>query len=335
MASFGTDHIINPYELFSRHLGIAMRASGLYLLREWLTATPDELLPEPQFPPRGHWVLCGFGRFGREMARCLASEGIDVTVIDADPAAMDGVENGISGSGTEAHVLEQAGIRHAAGLVAGTSNDVNNLSVVMTARELNPRLFVVLRRNQRSNTVLTDAVGAQLVMQPAAVVVHAAMALLTEPLLARFLVEVRDRDNAWANEVIARLVGVLGEHAPEAWSFEVEPHAAPAVHEAAARGALPVGALGRDPRDRAETLPVVPLAIERDGALLMLPQESDALRPGDRVLFCGRGRGRRKQQFLLRDANVLRYVLTGEDVPGGWIWQRLASRRHAGAAQGG
>ena len=335
MASFGTDHIVNPYALFSQYLGTAMRASGLYLLREWLTATPDELLPEPQFPPLGHWVLCGFGRFGREMAQCLGHEGIDLTVIDADPSLVCGMDNGIAGSATEAPVLERAGIRRAAGLVAGTSNDVNNLAVVMTARELNPRLFVVLRRNQRSNTVLTDAVGAQLVMQPAAVVVHAAIALLTEPLLARFLVEVEGRDNAWANEVIARLVGILGEHAPETWSFEVAPGTAPALHEAAVRGVLQVGALARDPHDRADYLPVVPLAIERAGVLLPLPHESDLLQPGDRVLFCGRGRGRRKQQFLTRDANVLRYVLTGEDVPGGWIWQWFGHRRGPGTAAGG
>lgn len=332
MASFGTDHIINPYESFARHLGMAMRASGLYLLREWLTATPDELLPEPRFPPLGHWVLCGFGRFGREIAHCLGREGIRCTVIDLDPAAVHGVDGSILGSGTAAAVLEKAGIRQAAGLVAGTSSDVDNLAVVMTARELNPGLFVVVRRNQRSNAVLTDAVGAQLVMQPAAVVVHEAMALLTEPLLARFLDEVGRRDNAWANEVIARLVGVLGEHAPETWSFTVDPHAAPALHAAARGGRVCVGALGRDPRDRAESLPVVALAIERGGALLPLPLDSDPLCPGDRVLFCGRGRGRRKQQFLVHDANALRYVLTGEDAPGGWIWQRLANRRRAGPA---
>lgn len=329
MASFGTDHIVNPYESFARHLGIAMRASGLYLLREWLTATPDELLPEPRFPPLGQWVLCGFGRFGREIAHCLDREGIHCTMIDADPAAVQGVASGILGSGTEAAVLEKAGIRGAAGLVAGTSSDVSNLAVVMTARELNPELFVILRRNQRSNAVLTDAVGAQMVMQPAAVVVHEAMALLTEPLLARFLAEVRQRDNDWANEVIARLVGILGEHAPETWTFAVEPRACPALHEAAGRGTVSVGDLGRDPRDRAELLPVVALAIERNGDLLLLPLDADRLRIGDRVLFCGRGRGRRKQQFLVHDANALRYVLTGEDVPGGWIWQRLASRRRA------
>lgn len=327
MASFRTDHIIDPFESFSRHLGMAMRASGLYLLREWLTATPDEPLPEPRFPPKGHWVLCGFGRFGREIAHCLEREGIRCTVIDSDPAAVHGVEAGILGSGTEAAVLEKAGIRDAVGLVAGTSSDVNNLAVVMTAREMNPGLFVVLRRNQRSNAVLTDAVGAQLVMQPASVVVHEAMALLTEPLLARFLGEVRQRDNAWANEVIARLVGILGEHVPETWSFRVEPLTAAALHEAAVRGAVCVGDLCRDPQDRAERLPVVPLAIERDGGLLLLPLDSGNLHPGDRVLFCGRGRGRRKQQFVVRDANALRYVLTGEDVPGGWIWQRLANRR--------
>lgn len=41
MASFGTDHIINPYEIFSKHLAMAVHALGTHLLHEWLTGCSD------------------------------------------------------------------------------------------------------------------------------------------------------------------------------------------------------------------------------------------------------------------------------------------------------
>jgi len=333
MASFGTDHIVNPFQLFGSHLGTALRAPGHFLLREWLTARPDELLPEPLSPPSGAWVVCGYGRFGREVARGLQEEGNAVSIVEVDPGVATEAE-GICGRGTDSQTLRQAGIRSAVGLVAGTSDDVNNLAIVMAARTLNPALFVVLRRNLLRNALLTDAIGAQLTMQPASVVVHACLALLIEPMLARFLVAAGSRDNDWANELVSRIAGVTSEHAPESWTVLADADHAPAVHAVIGQRAVRLEALTLDPQNRAERMPVLALALEREGVLTLLPDESTPLCRGDRILFCGRGRGRRKQLFAAANHNVLRYVLTGEDVPGGWLWNRLRRRRAAEVPQG-
>jgi voltage-gated potassium channel len=332
MASFGTDHIINPFQLFGTHLGAAVHAPGLLLLREWLTAAPEELLSEPLSPPSGRWVVCGYGRFGREVTRGLEAQGNTVSVVEVDPQAATEAD-GICGRGTEARTLEQAGIRAAVGLVAGTSDDVNNLAIVMAARALNPALFVVLRRNLMRNALLTDAIGAQFTMQPASVVVHACLALLIEPMLARFLLEAGTRDNAWANELVARIAGVTGEHAPESWSVHVDEGRAPAVHAALSQRVVRLEALMLDPQDRTERMPALALALEHEGVFALLPDESTPVCRGDRILFCGRGRARRKQLFAAANHNVLRYVLTGEDVPGGWLWSALRRRRSAAAPE--
>ena len=50
------------------------------------------------------------------------------------------------------------------------------------------------------------------------------------------------------------------------------------------------------------------------------------LAAGDEILFAGRLRARRSQQLSLANVNVLDYVRTGRDLPGGWIWQRLTQR---------
>ncbi|MCU0868414.1 MAG: hypothetical protein MUF30_02270, partial [Burkholderiales bacterium] len=87
-------------------------------------------------------------------------------------------------------------------------------------------------------------------------------------------------------------------------------------------GTLTVGALLRDPRDRAEALPVIALALARDGALQLLPDDDVAVRPGDQLLMCGRGRGRRAQRLLLADGAVLAYVLGGRRTSGSFVWRR-------------
>ena len=88
-------------------------------------------------------MVCGYGRFGRECVRALRKQGLDVTIIDPTAAAEDGL-NAVRGVGTEAGPLRAAGIEHSAGIVAGTDDDVTNLSIVVTARQLKRDLFTVI-----------------------------------------------------------------------------------------------------------------------------------------------------------------------------------------------
>ena len=57
MASFGTDHIINPFQRFAEHLALAVASPERFRLIELLTALPESPLPEPHRPPRGHWIM--------------------------------------------------------------------------------------------------------------------------------------------------------------------------------------------------------------------------------------------------------------------------------------
>jgi voltage-gated potassium channel len=169
MASFGTDHVISPFEKFAEYLALAIRSPGSYQLLDWLTGIPGAALAPPVEPPRGPWVVAGFGRFGSAVVRQLDELGMDLSIIDPEYQIVRPHEC-VRGLGTEAKTLEEAGIRNAVGLVAATDNDVNNLSIVVTAKGLNPGLFTVLRRNRESNRLLFAAFGADLTMVPSEII---------------------------------------------------------------------------------------------------------------------------------------------------------------------
>jgi len=145
MASFGTDHIINPYKIFGEHLAMEVNSLGTYLLHQWLTSVPGDIVKTPPAVPKGNWIVCGYGRFGKAVVKSLKQENLNIRIIEADPKGTE-CEECIVGSGVESHVLKEAGIDDAVGIVAGTDNDINNLSIVMTALEINPNLFVVIRK---------------------------------------------------------------------------------------------------------------------------------------------------------------------------------------------
>ena len=325
MASFGTDEIVNAFEAFGEHLAMALHSPGLHLLYDWLTDIPGTDLSEPLKPPRGKWLICGYGRFGKAVVHNLRREGIKLVIVEADPAKTDCKEC-IQGSGTEASTLLEAGIRDAVGIVAGTDNDVNNLSIMMTARELKPNLFMVLRQNRHANAPLFKRFGANVTMQPADIVGHEFLSLLTTPLLSRFFAKYKERTNDWANELLSRIAAVIGDTVPEVWDVELSLDNAVAVRQAMdMKMEVTLRDLIRDPSDREAELPCIPLLLGSTEALL--PDLDTPLFPGDRILFCGDEKARSRQVLALRNLKVLTYLITGADSPGGLFWQWLERTR--------
>ncbi|MCU0841796.1 MAG: NAD-binding protein [Thiobacillaceae bacterium] len=327
MLSFGTDEIVNAFEAFAEHLAMALNAPGHYLLYEWLTDVPGHRLIELRQPPRGKWVVCGYGRFGKAVVRYLRREGIATAVVEADPART-GCADCIRGRGTEAATLMDAGIQDAVGIVAGTDDDINNLSIIMTALELNPGLFTVIRQNRHANAPLFERLDARITMQPSHIVAHEFLSLLTTPLLVRFFSVSRRQDNDWANELISRIAAVVGETVPEVWGVELSREQGIGCWQACASGLRPrVADLLSDPADRSARLAIIPLLLRRGGEDVLLPDEDTPLRQGDGLLFCGAPGIHRRQALTLRNYNVLAYLLTGQEAPGGWLWERINARK--------
>ncbi len=323
MASFGTDHIINPFERFADHLALAVASPERFRLIELLTSLPESPVPEPHRPPRGHWILCGYGSFGRAVADRLRDTGITLTIID--PAAKDAGQQ-FMGDGTEAITLRQAGIDQATGIVAGTDNDINNLSIAVTARELKPELFVVTRQNQAANSPLFSAFGADFTVLPSRIVAQETIAILTAPLLARFLEHVHKLDETQCRQLVERLQAECGDLTPAVWDIRLDAEEAPAITQALINSRpIQLGEIMRDGADRSCRLPIVPLLVERDADSLLLPNETLVLQAGDRLLFASTLAARRDLELSLNNANELDFVLTGHENSGSLLGRLLAT----------
>lgn len=325
LRAFGVEHVIEPFDTFASHLALAMRAPGCYRMHRWLTAPPDTELEDEQAPPPGDWIVCGYGRFGREISDTLAVQGVRVRVIDPE-GADDAPHPQVRGLGTEREVLERAGIGSAQGIVAGTDDDIANVAILAMARQLNPNLFAVARQNETVNQPLFERIGAHLVMRPSALIAQEALARLTTPLLERFIAQMHLQTDAWADAVILRLTERIGTRAPKLWTVALDAGNAPALSARLADTAAPMalGDLLRDPSARDEPLAARALMLERAGVLTLAPEEHDPLMPGDRILFAGRGDARRAMELTLHNVNVVEYLRTGRDLPGGWIWRRFS-----------
>lgn len=332
MFSFGTDFVINPFDTFANIFAMAIHSPSLHLLYDWLTGVPDTDLTNPVYIQQGHWIICGFGRFGEGLYKQLLKADVDVTIIDPSEKKRDEFlsrsENKnndfIIGTGFDAHTLTVAGVTDAVGLVSGTDNDSNNLSIIMTARDINPNLFIVARHNKQSNEKLFVATNANIIMQPSEIIARKIRSLLVSPLLIAFLNKAKNQDATWANVTISRIMGALGESLPNIWTVHVNEKEARALCKVLRLGrVMRVGNLLQNPRQREQQLKAIPLMLKRSQKLLLMPTDDIAIKGGDQLLFCGTADATRSMKWSLNDLHSLNYIMTYEDTPDSFIWRKI------------
>jgi len=330
MDSFGTEHIFDPFDTFADTLALAWRAPASYRLQHWLSGQPGQSVSLPKLPPRGRWVLCGHGRFGMRLWERLHTIGMQTTVIELNEDIPCPPET-VHGRGTEADTLIAANITEAVGIVAGTDDDVNNLSIIMTARELNPNLFVVARQNLARNLELFDAVEADLVMNPRHVLAVTLSMLITAPMLRDFLARAARTDAEQIEPLTAQLGKRFGERmVPDVWTVTLDAAQAGAVTWALglAETTLTLDSILRDPYDAALYLPAQALMLRRDGQDTVDPSPAERLREGDKLLFCGRRSAYLKMRVALKNHFALYRMITGKSLPRSLLfrWLRRGER---------
>jgi voltage-gated potassium channel len=119
---------------------------------------------------RDHYIVCGFGRVGRAAAAEFAQSEAPLLVIDTDQqTAVEAEGEGIShllGDATDDHVLRAAGIDRARGLVAAIGSDATNVYITLSAKSLNPDVFVIARASNPEAVEKLDRAGADRVASP-------------------------------------------------------------------------------------------------------------------------------------------------------------------------
>ena len=119
---------------------------------------------------RGHIIICGFGRNGREAAQVFHSRGKDFVIVEKTNIRLNDipypVRFHVEDDATRDETLIEAGIENAAALVTTLPDDAANLYVVLTARELNPNIKIISRASNDSAIKKLRTAGADNVIMP-------------------------------------------------------------------------------------------------------------------------------------------------------------------------
>jgi voltage-gated potassium channel len=140
---------------------------------------------------KNHYIICGYGRIGKIICRELKANDIPIVVIDAHGAAMEGLEEEgvpyIVGDATSEDLLVEAHIERAKGLVSVVASDADNVFITMSARGLNPGLFILARAEEEPTEKKLLRAGANKVVMPYLIGGQKMAHTLVKPAVADFL----------------------------------------------------------------------------------------------------------------------------------------------------
>ena len=151
------------------NVAIVIRNFSLELISPFFSSTIKEKKMEKKLQAMtDHYIICGLGRIGREVRDNLIKVGKEIVVVDSRPS--DAMSFGdipfVLGDAAQEEILIKAGIKKAKGLVSIVNSDAGNVFITLSARELNPDLFIIARFESESTKRKLKHAGADHTINP-------------------------------------------------------------------------------------------------------------------------------------------------------------------------
>jgi voltage-gated potassium channel len=140
---------------------------------------------------KSHYILCGAGRVGMRIIDELKKRAVDFVVIERDEQVAEKLLTRgnlvLIGDATDEAVLEGAQVRTAKTLITAASSDAENVYIVLTARGLNPNIYIVARATDLAAERQLKRAGANKVVSPVLIGSHRMAQAALTPAVADFI----------------------------------------------------------------------------------------------------------------------------------------------------
>jgi len=119
---------------------------------------------------RNHFIVCGYGRIGTQIVQNFAAHKTPYVVVEQNTDSLARLEREqrlyVEGDAASEEVLKRAGIERAKGLISAVDSDERAVYITLSARALNPRLFIMSRAGQPDSIRRLELAGADRVISP-------------------------------------------------------------------------------------------------------------------------------------------------------------------------
>lgn len=303
LANIGVNHVIDAFSIIAKRIDFALRSPYLFNLLSWvqggnLHVSKSDILPE------GKYIVCAKGRFGKTLQNTLDNNHIEYTYLDINKDTHEKVSS-------DQDFFIQAGIMEAACIIAGTNDDAINLSIIATARSLNPAIFAIVRENELEERSLFSNLKVDKIFVLDQIAALDGYNYIDRPMTFKFIDEISKHTKEMFVDTLL-LITKKANKRPALIETQIDEHHMYALNRYLTEENIHIGQLLRNPYRDGEDLEIVILGLERsNGEFILLPDDTTSFSPNDRLLFATTLPSLERFQTIVNHYYELYYVIHG------------------------
>lgn len=303
LLNIGVDHVIDIFNIIAKRIDFAFRSPYLFNLLHWvhggnLHVSKSDILPT------GKYIVCSKGRFGKTLQRVLDKNNIEYTYLDLNREIHEKMAS-------DKDFFLEAGIKNASCIIAGTNDDAINLSIIATARGINPNIFAIVRENEIEEKSLFSQLRVDKIFildQIAAIDVYN---YIDRPLTLPFIKELEKLNSEQIKETLLRITNRINKR-PALVEIHVNSAHMHALFTLCSDDTISIGQLLNDSYKNGKDLGIVILGIQRDnGEFILLPDENTCIAAHDHILLASNKESLNLFKTIVNHYYELYYVIHG------------------------
>lgn len=309
--------IANPFSIISSEINIALVAPNLLKLEKWLYRIDNLSTSLPSFPS-GKYIICGYGRMGKKIYEKLKKNNIEVELVEINKSNIniftkEELEDINFGNADDKEMLIKIGIKESVAIIAATNDDTTNLSVLATAKKLNPEIMTIVRENEMDDFSIFDSANIDHIFMPSKILINKTVNALINPLSDKFISLILKKDESWASKVVRRLLEDINEN-PILMEFSISEKYTPQIYKHLDEdNSLTLDLLATSLHNKDQRNNVVPLLLEREEEVVLLPVFEHNLKIGDKILFACDEHAKDDIEYICQNIYEFHYALNGEE----------------------
>lgn len=305
----GVEIIENPFDIISTQIDLSLSLPSVYRLAQWIfnLETLEGNLMEL---PKGKYIVCGYGRMGKEIYKVLEKNKITAVYIEIDSTKVKKEQHDsiVIADADDKDILIQHGIKEADVIIAGTNNDTTNLSLLATAKKLNPDIVTIARENELENYSIFKYSHINYIFMPSRILIHKTINALVNPMSDRFLSLMMSQTELFASNLIKRLTEEIGKK-PQLYELIIDADSAYAIIASLDKNkTIHLGHLLSKRDDNTKSNRAIALLLQRGSELSLLPSQNTPLKTGDQILFATTHEAIDDIEYIAQNEIELAYV---------------------------
>ena len=313
LMDLGVQIIENPFEIIANQIHMSINMPNTLRLARWifgLCNLHDSLISLP----RGKYIVCGYGRMGKNIYEVLKQNDFEIAFAEINSDKMKQLplqeqQMVCIGDGDDRELLKKLGIESCVGIIAGTDDDTSNLSILATARKLNPNIITIARENELEDFSIFKNSQIDMVFIPAKVLITKTVHAIINPSLDLFIKHVRTLGEERVIRLTKELLAL--DLNPLLFSYKINEATAPMLVQHPE--SLPISFLKTSLKNRALKNNLIPLMCVRNKEVMMLPPEDMLVEKNDLLLFAGDANAKEHLEDIFNNEYEFHYALYGNE----------------------